>query len=458
MKQYDVKTQTFPHRQEGSAMRTASAGRIVMLVQNSFPDDTRVKNEATTLRQAGYHVAVICLRERDQQAHETINGVDVYRFRKVLGSIKPFKGSSSLTRLLNRLLAIGGYCFEYFYFIAGCFLGSAYIALRQGFDILHVHTPPDTLFLIGAFYRLCGKKFVFDHHDLSPELYLSRFRADADLVYRVLLLAEKLALRMAHVVLATNESYKRIEINRAGIQADKVFVVRNGPDLNKIKPVAPDKRLTNMHKTIVGYVGEINPQDGLDYLLRSLWHVVNTLGRTDVYCVIIGDGDALDDLKALAHELDIEDYLWFTGYIFDKDVLLRYLSAADICVSPDPSSPFNDVSTSVKIMEYMALHKPIVSFGLAETRYSAQGAAVYVPPNDEKKFAEAIVYLMDNPAERARMGALGYQRVADTLAWQHVSKNLECAYRTLFPGKRSQEHTPGQQQPEPHAVLRKSTP
>jgi glycosyltransferase involved in cell wall biosynthesis len=417
---------------KGRAIMQGHVGRILMLVQNSFPDDTRVKNEAVTLTEAGYRVSIICFREKHQPVREMINGVHVYRFRKILISLRRVHSTSPLKKLINRFLSIIGYVFEYFYFILGCFLWSVYLTLRQGFDVIHAHTPPNSLCLIGAFYRFFGKKFVLDHHDLSPELYRSRFRADEDLVYRTLLLEENLALKLANIVIATNESYKRIEMHRAAIKPDNIFVVRNGPDLRKIHPVDPDERLKSMRKTILGYVGDINPQDGLDYLLRSLRHLVDDLGRKDVYCVIIGTGDALVDLKVLAHELGIAEHVWFTGFVSDAD-LLRYLSTADICVCPDPSSPLNDVSTWIKIMEYMALHKPIISFDLAETRYSAQGAAVYAPPNDEKKFAEAIAYLIDHPAERTRLGALGYQRVVHELAWQHVSKNLVLAYQTLLP-------------------------
>jgi glycosyltransferase involved in cell wall biosynthesis len=214
------------------------------------------------------------------------------------------------------------------------------------------------------------------------------------------------------------------------MKPERVFVVRNGPDLNKVHPVAPDERLKSLNKRIIGYVGMMNPQDGVDYLLRSLSHLVYELGRNDFYCVIIGKGESLEYLKSLAFELEIEDYVWFTGFIPNKDKL-RYLSTAEICVDPDPSSPLNDVSTWIKIMEYMALGKPIVTFDLKETRYTAQDAAVYVPPNDVRIFAEEIAKLMDSPAERKRIGDFGYKRVSNGLAWQHVSRNLILAYESL---------------------------
>ena len=411
----------------------------MMLVENNFPEDPRVRNEAHALKQAGYEITVIALRNEHQRSVEEVGGIRVYRIPTVTFFDKRSQGASRLQQLANRLTSVAGYLFEYFYFISASLVTSLYILLKEGFDVIHTHTPPNVLFVTGALYRLLGKKFVLDHHDLSPELYLSRFGADRDLVYRILVIEEKLALRFAHLVIATNESYKRIEMKRANLTPEKIFVVRNGPDLNRIKLVAPDEKLKSMRKTILGYVGQINPQDGLDYLLRSLKYLVEELRRTDFYCVVIGSGDALEALEAQVRELEIEDYVWLTGYVPDED-MLRYLSTADICVDPDPSSPLNDVSTWIKIMEYMALKKPIVSYDLPETRYSAQQAALYVPPNDEKKFAEAIVQLMDDPTERARMGEAGYRRVIDTLAWQHVSKNLLSAYETLL-HKPSQKHT-----------------
>lgn len=416
-----------------------------MLVQNDYPGDTRVRNEATALRDAGYSVSVVCCRQPGQPAAENVNGVQVYRIPKISLLKNLPAASTRLGKTARHCAAIAGYVLEYFYFILACFFMSIYLALRRGFEAIHIHTPPNTLFLVGACFRLFGKKFVFDHHDLSPELYLSRFRVQPDFVHRILMLEERIGLRLASLIIATNESYKRLEIARAGVPPEKIFIVRNGPNLQKIKPVAPDEKLRSMGKTILGYVGDINPQDGLDYLLRSLRHLAHDLGRKDFYCVIIGTGDAWEELRILARELELDDHVWFTGYIPFAD-LLRYLSSADICLDPDPSSPLNDASTWIKIMEYMALRKPIVSFDLPETRYSAQQAAVYVPPNDEKKFAQAIARLMDDPAQRERMAQAGYKRVAEKLAWHHVSQNLLRAYETLLPkpgGRAAPETTSG---------------
>src|SRR5205823_8262981 len=236
--------------------------------------------------------------------------------------------------------------------------------------------------------------------------------------------------RLADLVIATNESYRDIDIQRGKVDSGRVHVVRNGPDLARMRLTPPDDGLRALRKSILVYIGVMGPQDGVDYLLRALRHLVYDLGTPSFYCVIIGTGDAVDDLKRLAHELDIDDYVWFTGFIPESD-LLRYLSTADICVAPDPSSPLNDVSTWIKIMEYMALGKPIVSFDLKESRYSAQDAALYVPPNDELEFARAIETLMARPDLRSKMGEAGRMRIEKELKWDLMKDNLVSAYRTL---------------------------
>ncbi|MHC4687742.1 MAG: glycosyltransferase, partial [Planctomycetota bacterium] len=200
--------------------------------------------------------------------------------------------------------------------------------------VIHAHNPPDTLFVVGAFYRIFGKKFVFDHHDLSPELYLSRYGVSDGLIHRGLLKVEKLCLRLADMVIATNESYKKIEIERGGLNPEKVFVVRNGPDLDRLKLTPPDEGLKKLDKKILGYVGEINPQDGLDYLLRAIRFMVYETGRTDFHCVVIGSGDSLADLKAYAHELQIEDYVWFTGFVPEEDMQTQTLRAHSMMSPP----------------------------------------------------------------------------------------------------------------------------
>lgn len=409
-------------------------GRILMLVENPYPRDTRVRNEATALVDAGYRVTVIALRFKGELPKEDVDGVTVYRVPLFEVSNKNAKSRSRLSAILNRIKSTGGYILEYIYFTTACFFLSMYLSVKDGFDVIHIHNPPNTLFLIGGFYRLLGKRFVFDHHDLAPELFLSRYRANDSLFYKILLWEEKLCLKLANMVIATNESYKKIDIERGNISADKVIVVRNGPDLDYLKPVAPDKKLQSLDKTILLYVGVMGPQDGVDYLLHSLHHCVAKFRRTDFYCVIVGRGDAVADLKNLARELGLERFVRFTNWI-PKEDLLRYFSTADIGVDPNPSSPLNDVSTWIKVMEYMAYGLPVVSFDLRETRFTAQEAALYAKPNDTEDFAQAIVTLMDDPEKRKRMAEFGRQRVEKELAWQQVSKNLIRGYSLLQNGQ-----------------------
>jgi glycosyltransferase involved in cell wall biosynthesis len=280
---------------------------------------------------------------------------------------------------------------------------------------------------------LFGKRFVFDHHDLCPELYQSRYSAEPGIYTALLRGFEWCSLKLADVTIATNESYKQIEVGRAGLLPDRIFVVRNGPSRERMESKSPSERLGRLNKTILCYVGSLNPQDGVDYLLRALSRLQNELQRYDFYCVIIGDGDSLPDLRLLADQLRLNGSVEFTGFIPDRE-LLENLAAADICVDPDPSSPLNDVSTWIKVMEYMAHGKPIVSFDLKETRFSAQDAAIFVPPNDELAFARAIMLLMDDPELRRKLGARGRERVESDLQWSVTGRNLLAAYKTLCTG------------------------
>jgi glycosyltransferase involved in cell wall biosynthesis len=281
-----------------------------------------------------------------------------------------------------------------------------YVAMRFGVDVLHAHNPPDTLFLVGIPLKLLGKKFIFDHHDLAPELYQSRYRTRGNAVLWGLLWAEKCSLKLADITIATNESYKQVHIQRGGRRPERCFVVRNGPGRDRMDVVEPSKRLRQMGKSILCYIGCLNPQDGVDYLLRALAHLTFDLKRTDYYCVIMGSGDSLEDLRKMNRELRLEKHVEFTGYIPEAD-LRANLSAADICLDP-------------------------------ETRYSAREAAIYVEPNNERSFAFAIAQLMDDPVLRERMGGFGRTRVEETLQWSRVGPNLAAAYRALFPGRVTQ--------------------
>jgi glycosyltransferase involved in cell wall biosynthesis len=396
----------------------APAGRrVLMLVENSsYPHDYRVRHEARALTDAGYQVTVIAPAQPKQRWHETIDGVHVYRY--------PAPRESS---------GVIGYLFEYAYSTAALFILSALVYLREGFDVIHAANPPDTLVLVAAVYKLLGKRFVYDHHDLVPELYCTIFPDRGNgLIHRVLVVLEKLSLRYADHVIATNQSYKALEMERGGVPEECITIVRNGPDLKDWQVVEPDPDLRLRGKTIIGYLGVMGFQDGVDYLLRAIHHLVHDLGRTDVFCVLIGGlGAAQPSLKQLAKQLGLNDYVWFTGFVSDAD-LQRYIATADICVDPDPSNPFNDRSTMIKMLEYMTEGKPIVAFDLPEHRFTAQAAAIYVRPNDELEFARALAQLADDPERRRAMGVLARQRVETELAWHHSARNLVEAYRRLF--------------------------
>ena len=410
-----------------------SLGRILMFVENDFPGDVRVKNEADMLTGAGYSVTVVSLRkENETTSSKIVDNVQVYSIPKANLFTKTRKDNPvRLQHLWLRIVALVGYMWEYWYFTSACFVMSVYVAAKHGFDVIHAHNPPDTLFLVAALYKPFGKKFVFDHHDLCPELYQSRYKADKGFLTSVLGLFEKGSLKLADITIATNESYREIQIERGKVKPENVFVVRNGPNLRRVAYWPPSERLRSMNKCILCYVGALNPQDGVDYLLRSLRDLVYKLNRKDVYCVIMGSGDSLENLRALAKDLELDGYVELTGYISDED-LMRNLSAADICVDPDPSSPLNDVSTWIKIMEYMAMGKAIVAYDLKETRWSAQDAALYINPNNEMEFAEGIAQLMDRPDLRAKMGEFGRQRIERDLKWDVVGENLVRAYKTLL--------------------------
>jgi glycosyltransferase involved in cell wall biosynthesis len=414
--------------------------RVLMFTESPFPIDTRVRNEALALVEAGYEVTVVAIRYPNQKWRNNDGGIEVYRIPELTIFPKNIRNTSIPGKITAKILAIVGYAAEYVYFTSACALVSVYLLIKQGFDAIHLHNPPNTPFIIGGFYRLAGKKFVFDHHDLAPELYLSRFRGRRkDAVYLALLLEEKICLKFASMVIATNESYRRIQIERGRIDPERIIVVRNGPDLGEQWNDGPDEDLRKKGKNILAYVGVMGPQDGVDYLLRALAHMVHKCGRNEFYTAIIGPGDELENLKALANGLGLTPYVWFTGFIPRGDVI-RYLATADICLDPNPSSPLNDSSTWVKVMEYMILGKPIVSFDLPETRYTAQECARYVRPNDEEEFARAVIDLLDNPAERVRMGEFGRRRIYEKLAWQHVSKELIQGYDRFFRNSRQSPH------------------
>ena len=388
-----------------------------MLLENaSYPLDARVRQQSRALVAAGYHVSVICPADPGQPHHETIQGVQVYRYPA------PRDGNGLL-----------GYLYEYGYSMLASFGLSLAVLVREGFDVIHAANPPDTFALLAAPYKLLGKRFIYDHHDLSPEMYFARFGGQGSQFVRRLLEAfERLSCRLADHVIATNQSYRAVEIARDGVRPERITVVRNGPDLSRLRKMDPDRELRAKARTIIAFAGVMGYQDGVDYLLRAVHHLVYDLGRTDVYCILIGGkGDAQRDLRALARRLRLEQHVGFTGWVSDEEYM-RFLNSADICVAPDPANPFTDRSTMIKVMEYMALEKPIVAFDLTEHRYTAREAAVYVPSNDESEMARAIAALIDDPARREAMGRFGRERVERELAWPNSIPSLLAAYEAAL--------------------------
>jgi glycosyltransferase involved in cell wall biosynthesis len=390
--------------------------RLLIIVENlPVPFDRRVWSEAITLRQAGYSVSVICPKGRGyEQSTETIEGIHIYRHPLPLEA----RGSSA-------------YFVEYSAALFWEFVLSLKVAWRHGFDVVHACNPPDLIFLVGLFHKVFGSKsFVFDHHDVTPEFYEAKF-GRRGLFWRLLVLAERLTFKIADISIATNESYRRIAIERGGMLPDRVFVVRSGPDLDRVKKLPSDPRWRNNREFIVGYVGVISQTEGLDLLLATVKHIVQTRNRHDIQFVIAGGGPEWKEIVQLSEETGLKDYVTFTGRV-DDQTLFSILSTADVCVNPDRVTPYNDLSTMNKIMEYMALGKPIVQFAVTEGRLSAEEASLYANPNDSVDFGDKILQLLGAPEMREKMGEFGRARVHDFLSWPHEQPKLLKAYDTLF--------------------------
>jgi len=398
--------------------RQPGIGRRVLIIVENLPSpfDRRVWQEATTLCQAGYQVSIICpTGEGYRKKYEEIDGISIYRHDL------PTEGKGPL-----------GYAAEYSAALFWEFVLAWRVFFTKGFDAIHACNPPDNIFLIGAFFKLIGKKFLFDHHDINPELYEAKF-GKRGLFYRLMLLWERLTFDFADVSIATNESYKRIAIERGNMAPDRVFVVRSGPKLDRLEIIPPVEALKKGCKFLVGYVGVMGEQEGIDLLLRSVRHIVHDLGRKDIQFGLVGGGTSLEDMKAYAIEVGVADYVTFTGRVPDRE-LLEVLNTADVCVNPDLANEMNDKSTMNKIMEYMALGKPIVQFDLTEGRFSAQDASLYARKNDSTDFADKILQLIDDEELRSAMGRLGRQRVTNELEWRYEAPKLLAAYECLFGG------------------------
>lgn len=395
--------------------------KVLIIVENlPVPFDTRVWKEASALQKNGYEVSVLCPRGKHyERGQEIMEGVHIYRHPM------PKEGNSAL-----------GYIREYGCALLWEFVYAWRIYFRRGFHIIQGCNPPDNIFLVALPFKLLGVKYIFDQHDANPELYLSKYDKQG-FFYKLQCWLEALTYRSSDVVMATNESYKQIAVSRGGRDPARVFVVRNGPDLSTFKPVPPNPALKYGKRYLVGYVGTMSVQEGLDILLDVALHIKN-LGHRDIHFTCIGGGPGLAVLRKMVQDKNLTDMVNFTGRVPDAQ-LLATLSTADVCVNPDKPCEMNDISTMIKIMEYMALGKPIVQFDLREGRASAGEASLYADKtNRVPDFASKILWLLENPSERERMGAIGRQRVERQLAWEYSVGNLLAAYRTALEGPPSE--------------------
>jgi glycosyltransferase involved in cell wall biosynthesis len=397
-----------------SIERVRKANRVLIIVENlPSPFDRRVWQEAQTLSAAGYQVSIICPKAPGyEKSFEEIDGIQIHRHWL------PMEADGAL-----------GYALEYSVALLMEFWLSIKVAFGRGFDVLQACNPPDTIFLIGGFYKLFGKKFVFDHHDINPELYEAKF-GKKGWGRKLLLALERMSFRTADIVISTNESYRSIAVERGGKDPKEVFVVRSGPDLTRIKRVPTNPELKKGRKYLVGYVGVMGKQEGIDLLLQAVQLIVHHLKRTDIQFGLVGGGTELPAMRELAKTLGVADYVTFTGRAPDAE-LLEMLNTADICVNPDRANEMNDRSTMNKIMEYVALGKPVVQFDLTEGRVSAGEASWYARPNDVADLAQKIVALLNDENQRIHMGAIGRERVEQVLAWQHEAPRLLAAYEHL---------------------------
>src|SRR5580658_5128410 len=389
--------------------------KVLIIVENlPVPFDGRVWKEATCLRDANYQVTVLCPKGKGySKGYEKIEGVHIYRHPM------PKEGDTPL-----------GYLWEYGCALFWEFIYAWWIFCRRGFHIIQGCNPPDDIFMVALPFRLFGVKYIFDYHDVNPELYFSKY-GRRDLFYKAQLWLEKLTFRSSTVVMSTNESYKEIAVRRGGKDPEDVFVVRNGPDLATFIPVSPNQALKYGKTYLIGYVGTMSIQEGLDILIDVAEHIAK-MGRGDIHFTCVGGGPELASLRKMVLDKHLDGMFNFTGRVSDAD-LLEVLSTADVCVNPDRPCEMNDLSTMIKIMEYMALSKPIVQFDLKEGRFSAQEASLYCNGDDQvNDFSEKILWLLNHPEERQKMGEFGRRRVQKELAWEYSTGNLLAAYDCAF--------------------------
>jgi glycosyltransferase involved in cell wall biosynthesis len=386
--------------------------KVLIIVENqSVPADPRVYKEAMSLHANGHEVTVLCPKRKAECRYEMLGGVRVYRHPMAPEGHTPM-----------------GYLWEYGWALCWEFVYAWWIFLRHGFHVVQACNPPDNIFLVALVFKLFGVKYIFDHHDANPELYLSKYNKTG-ILYPILVWLEQMTYRTSDVVMVTNESYRDLATGRGRVPPEDVFVVRNGPDPATFSPVPPDPKWKMGRQYLVGYVGYMNIQDGLDILV-DVAQYINDSGREDIAFLCAGGGPELGKLRELVKQKNLSHMVKFAGRVSDED-LLSILSTADVCVNPDRPCEMNDISTMIKIMEYMALAKPIVQFDSKEGKFSAREASLYADKT-AADFAEKIIWLMERPEERKRMGDFGRLRVEKELAWSHSVPNLLAAYERAF--------------------------
>ncbi len=414
--------------------------KILIIVENqSVPPDARVLNESRSLYANGYEVTVLCPRRKNWlQGYQTVEGIRIYRHPM------PREGHTP-----------AGYLWEYSCAFVWEFLYTSWIFWRHGFHVIQGCNPPDHIFLIALPFKLFGVKYIFDHHDASPELYRAK-GGENKFLHAILRWLEDMTYRFSDAVAVTNGSYKDLAIGRGRVPSDDVFVVRNGPHPGMFKPLAPDPTLRDGKRYLIGYVGCMNVQDGLDILI-DVAQYIQDLGRHDIRFICVGGGPELEKLRKMVKDRDLTNTIHFTGIIPDEQ-LLQILSTAHVCVNPDRPCEMNDISTMIKIMEYMSLGKPIVQFDSKEGRFSAQEASLYADKMDQiPDFARKILWLLDRPDERRRMGEIGRARIEKELAWEYSVENLLAAYDRAF-SKRGTSGILAQRRYVDNAIENRPTP
>ena len=397
-------------------MTFAKPRRVLIVVENlPVPLDRRVWLEATALYDAGYQVSIICPMGRGwTKPREIIDGIFIYRHPE-----PPEAHSGAVA-----------YAKEYLLSMWHWFALARKIWAERGFDVIQGCNPPDLIFVLALWYRFWGVSYLFDHHDVCPELFEAKF-GKRGLLYKIMLAWERLTFAVARVSIATNESFRRIAIARGKMAPEDVFVVRSAPKIDTFIPGPGNTEYRHGARTVLGYVGVIGQQEGMDLLVLAVQHLVRKLGHPDLHVVIVGFGPYLPELEADVRARGLEEYFTFTGALYGED-LLAALNAVDIGVSPDPKNTMNDISTMNKVMEYMTLEKPVVQFDLTEGRASAGDAALYARANDPLDFAAKIAELIADPARGQAMGRAGRARVLDRLSWDHSVPQLLAAYDRIF--------------------------